>query len=76
MEISSTFQAIETTLKQPYRDVAAYNEAHLSNIDRDLANPLIAAQDKDKLKELRERLVQHKAISQSSSFLGSSTCNL
>jgi hypothetical protein len=76
MDISSTFQAIETILKQPYRDVAAHSEAHLSNIDRDLGNPLITGQDKEKLKELRERLIQHKVIYQSPSFLGSSTCNL
>jgi hypothetical protein len=59
-----------------YQDVAAHQEAFMPKLDVETAQPSLSAQDREKLKELRKRLLQNKALSEKPPFLGSSACNI
>jgi hypothetical protein len=76
MDISSIVQTAESFLAQPYRKDDAHYDGLLLNIDDDIAHLLLTDQNREKLKELRERLLLHKADSQKPLYPGASTRNI
>lgn len=76
MNISSIVQTAESFLTQPYRKDDAHYDAFLLNIDDNIAHLLLSDQNREKLKELREQLLLHKANSQKPLYPGASTRNI
>lgn len=74
--MNSFVQTAENLLSKRYQDVAAHQEAFMPKLDVEIAQPSLSAQDREKLKELRKRLLQNKALSEKPPFLGSSACNI